>query len=88
MSIQELQSKSFSKEDTQKVQDFLNFVTKYVSTNKLDVKEAFEYVPLYGYMIKNIVPKINSLLLEVGAPISADEAQGKQPGDASEQQGE
>lgn len=54
----------FSEKDKDRVIDFLNFVSKKAKF-EVDTNECIQYFSLLSYMQKELLPKINSNILEI-----------------------
>lgn len=68
---------NFTKEDHQKLIDFLNFVAKNAKFNEIQVKEMIEFVKLLGH-VQNLVPKVEANILEVIKVVKASQEANKE----------
>ena len=56
--------KNFTEQDKEKLIEFLNMVASHAEF-KMNTSQLIEYFKLLSYMQSNIIPKINSHILEV-----------------------
>lgn len=61
MSLQELQAKSFSEQDTKNLIKFLNLV--HTKIDGLNAEQAIDYVQLMGWAKNVVLPKMQAHLM-------------------------
>lgn len=68
-----MDNKHFTKEDVNKVVDFLNMVASKAQFN-MDTQEVIKYFGLLSHMQKSILPKLNDHILEISKLVENKES--------------
>ena len=68
----------FTKEDQEKVIEFLNRVAKYAKFNDIDTTELIDYYKSLVYMQTVLLPKIEANVLEVVKVVENEDSEVKE----------